>query len=356
MDSLFGHLALRFQSHPENIATEALSYILSRSKTAKNAFLELISGENFCFESNLSFSTQVSSNDQSRPDIVGQNEYGEKPIIVESKFWAGLTENQPLSYFDQLPASKEGLLLFVAPAKRFNTLWPELLERCNKRYQIAETTKNHSEYWSTEVTDGKYMGLLSWRHLMRCLQLELKNHGEMNQLSDASQLLGLTERMDDLAFMPIRSEELSPEQARRYCDFASLVDDIASKTEQLGYCSMKGLRPTGGPGFYGRYLKCGNTGVYLSFDARKWSHINNTPLWLSIHGVEWKDKELSRRALSGYQASNPAKAIVLDDEFLIPLRLPIGEEKDEVVKDVARQIKGVWELLKDIELNANNTP
>ena len=33
--SLFEHLALRFGSHPENLATEGLAYILDGSKSAR---------------------------------------------------------------------------------------------------------------------------------------------------------------------------------------------------------------------------------------------------------------------------------------------------------------------------------
>jgi hypothetical protein len=37
--SLFGHLVTQFSTHPENLATESLNYILNHSLTAKQAFL-----------------------------------------------------------------------------------------------------------------------------------------------------------------------------------------------------------------------------------------------------------------------------------------------------------------------------
>lgn len=350
MDSLFGHLALRFQNHPENIATEALSYILGKSEIAKKSFLELVGKLNLNVNLSMSFSTQVTCDEQSRPDVVGFNEYGEKPIIIEAKFWAGLTDNQPLAYFQQLPTKNKGLLLFIAPAKRFNTLWPELLERSNTQYQVEDTIKDSEEFWYSRVTGTFFIGLMSWRYLLQFLLSKLEKHGDINRISDVRQLMGLTERMDDLAFIPVRRQELSPELARRYFDFASLVDEVAWKSEELGYCSLKGLRPTGGVGYYGRYIKIGNTGAYLSFDAKNWAHIRNAPLWLTIYGVEWKDKKLSRNALSSYESGEPARAIVVEDEFLISLQLPVGAEKDVVVESIAHQIKDVYELLKDVEL------
>ena len=42
MDTLFGHLALSFGSHPENRATEALQFVLVRSKETRRLFLQFL--------------------------------------------------------------------------------------------------------------------------------------------------------------------------------------------------------------------------------------------------------------------------------------------------------------------------
>ena len=42
MSSLFGFLATKFASSPENLATEALNYVLGRSRVAAGAFLRLL--------------------------------------------------------------------------------------------------------------------------------------------------------------------------------------------------------------------------------------------------------------------------------------------------------------------------
>jgi len=361
MDSLFGHLAIRLHPHPENIATEALSYVLGQSRVASDSFVRLINQRKLHselklhVESGQSFSTQVTGDDQSRPDLIGINENGEKQIIIEAKFWAGLTNNQPLAYLKQLPSTNNGLLLFIAPHQRFNTLWPELIQRCKDDYQIGDTEKSNEAFWYAKVSPTALMGLISWGYLLQYLESTLKEHGEPNRVSDVQQLLGLTKRMDGLAFIPLRSEELSQELASRYCDFTSLVDEVAWKARDQGYCSLNNLKPTGGVGFYGRYMKIGNTGAYLSFDARKWAHIRNTPLWLGIYGVEWKDKTLSRQALSSYETGESKRAIIENDEFLIPLDLPIGQEKDNVIESLVLQISKVHKILKDVELkNADN--
>lgn len=72
------------------------------------------------------------------PDLVGRDVEGRYLLIVESKFWAPLTLNQPATYIDRLPADKPALLLFIAPASRMRTLWLELLSRCNALSIISQ--------------------------------------------------------------------------------------------------------------------------------------------------------------------------------------------------------------------------
>ena len=101
-DTLFGHLALRFSSHPENLATEALLYLLNKSRDAKGLFAGYLSGHGQDFPPITRFNSQVSSDDNTIPDLVATDMAGNNIFIVENKFWAGLTENQPISYLKQL--------------------------------------------------------------------------------------------------------------------------------------------------------------------------------------------------------------------------------------------------------------
>ena len=96
-------------------------------------------------------------------------------------------------------------------------------------------TLDGEEYWYTNVIENKHIGLLSWRHLLQFLLLNLGKASDISRISDVRQLLGLAEKTDDLAFMPLRSEELSSDIARRYYDYTSLVDEISRKSENLGY-------------------------------------------------------------------------------------------------------------------------
>src|SRR5262245_39667836 len=125
VDTLFGHLVTRFGSaQAENLATEGLPYVLGRSAEARRLFLRFLERSGQSFPGDLAFKTQLPNEDGAIPDLVGRDAAGAQVVIVEAKFWAGLTGQQPNAYLTRLPVG--GLLVFVAPALRFESLWPEL--------------------------------------------------------------------------------------------------------------------------------------------------------------------------------------------------------------------------------------
>ena len=102
-ESLFSHLAYKFTSSPENIATEALCYIFNKSKTARKVLNNLLLPLGILLSENLTYETQVVGEDEAIPDLAGVNsESGIAEILFEVKFWAGLTENQPITYLRRM--------------------------------------------------------------------------------------------------------------------------------------------------------------------------------------------------------------------------------------------------------------
>ena len=117
--TLLGHLAFNFASHPENLATEALLFVLERSLEARRAMARLLGDCGIEVPESLSYRSQAGSDDGSIPDLVGVDSEGRRPVIVEAKFWAGLTDNQPCGYLKQLPEAAPGILpidpIFLSP-------------------------------------------------------------------------------------------------------------------------------------------------------------------------------------------------------------------------------------------------
>jgi hypothetical protein len=126
MDTLLGHLAFRrLTTQVEDLATEALGYVLSRSDAARTALKRHVDRCGVTLPEQLSYLTQSVGEHEERPDVVGQTADGVERLLIEAKFWAGLTENQPVGYLNRLPTG--GVLLFVVPEKRLHSCWSELL-------------------------------------------------------------------------------------------------------------------------------------------------------------------------------------------------------------------------------------
>ena len=90
-----------FSAHPENLATEALNYVLRRTPSARAALIQ------FCaigasLPPDLAFQTQVAGDDQTIPDLVGTDADNVARLVIEAKFWAGLTERQPVQYLQRV--------------------------------------------------------------------------------------------------------------------------------------------------------------------------------------------------------------------------------------------------------------
>ena len=105
--------------------------------------------------------TQVVGDGGERPDLVGWDQNGDERLLVEAKFGAGLTPNQPNEYLRRL--RRGGVLLFVAPEARLDTLWPELERRAKKG---GFEWPADADYRRSVDLGGKRMILTDWRTLL----------------------------------------------------------------------------------------------------------------------------------------------------------------------------------------------
>ena len=126
-DRILGHLAQRFAVSEENLATEALTWLLRRSAAARAALVGLARAIGVDVPDELTFIGQVGSPDTGRPDVVGLDASSRERLLIEAKFAAALTDQQPSGYLKRLPPDVDGMLLVVAPTVRLATLWVELL-------------------------------------------------------------------------------------------------------------------------------------------------------------------------------------------------------------------------------------
>jgi hypothetical protein len=343
--SILSHLAMRFSAHPENIATEALAYILHISSPARVALSAILSG--FCTDTGsteLLYASQIASEDRSRPDLIGRDRDGVVRLILEAKFWAGLTEAQPTQYLQSLPAP--GVLLFIAPEARLDLLWPEL--RTRLRENGLEMVEDGTELVRMIQVQGRTLALMSWRVLLNNLLAATENSGELSSAADVRQLIALCERMDTEAFLPLTSEELTAINGRRTVQFGELASSITDELVARGEARVKGLRAAAGNGWYGRYLILRGYGCLLYFSAELWAEWGQSPLWITIKEVKRQEWVANQRIASALQAAGMAFWFD-EDGAHVPLRLPTGTELDEVRRSVLSQIGEIFAALPSVE-------
>jgi len=293
-NSLFGHLAFGFSNSPENLATEALCFILNRSETANKAFVRFISQTKATLPSNLKFETQIHISGNSsgvpeernisgdfRPDFVGKDNSNKHVVIGEVKFGAALTDNQPVTYLKRFTESS--VLVFIAPSRRLSLLWPELIRRCKEAgLEPQQTIIVDDEFKTTIIDKYPILALTSWRRVVNSIQHAVETDGDTETLSDIMQLQGLCNRMDQTAFLPVHSDELTSNVGKRIIQYCDLVDEITEQLVENGVANLQGLRATPKRKGYGRYMRIYGHECMFQVNFDLWSTNRETPLWLSI--------------------------------------------------------------------------
>ena len=164
-NTLFSHLAARFSTSQENLATEALLYLLRNSRNANDLFARYLAVTGDDFNPVEQFSSQVSPDGDTIPDLVATDATGTNIFIIENKFWAELTSNQPLGYLPLLPPNLSSALFFVCPEKRLEVLRAELFRLIDDsgQYEHSATIQQTEDVVVNRITDSQYMVIVSWR-------------------------------------------------------------------------------------------------------------------------------------------------------------------------------------------------
>ncbi len=346
--TLLAHLS-RLSSQPENLATEALGFILKQSQVARQALLQGIERAGVTLPSDLAFQTQVSAEAGDRPDLCGYDPERRERLLIEAKFWAGLTENQPCAYLNRLPRELASALIFVAPDKRIESLWAEVLHACKESHSPVERATMPGWKLATLGAD-RYLMLTSWRATLQTLATALDSTGNHGDSSDVRQLQGLCNRMDDEAFLPLRPGEFAPEIPRRLMQLIQLVKDAIATAERQGIVSTRKLKAAASENNWGLYCRVGNVFASLRIAYWYWAQTRDTPVWVVIYGTNWQAGKLGecRGCLSDYERTVPTRLIVERERLIIPIDLPLGVEREHVLLAVVNQLAAIANRLVGI--------
>lgn len=328
-DTVLAYMAFRSGVSTENLATDALCYILNSSAVARAALRDIVTLLGGSLDDSARYESQTATESGARPDIVARSENGATPLVLEAKFWAGLTDAQPLEYLGILPPSG-GLLLFVVPEARSTILWRELLLRCAGTTQVEALERADA---LVATVGHSVMAVIGWRRLLSALAEAAERGRDLEAASDVRQLLGLSDKMDAEAFLPLTTEELSSNLGRRVGDFCDLSLHVVETLSGPQF-STKGLRSSGGNGWSGRYFRINGFGCLLMFNSWLWCEHGGTPLWLQVCGSNFKPSASAKAQLKA------ARVPFYDEDgnCQIPIRLPKATERDGVIASMMQQI------------------
>ncbi len=247
--TLLAHLVPRLTSQVEDAATEALAFILNNSAACRRALGRLLQGGDFEPKTICWVGTQITYEDGSRPDVVGYDKNGAPRVLVEAKFWAGLTDRQPNAYLANLPPDGPAILLFIVPTVRLESLWSEVSRRAAEEYMLVPNSGSGNLRRAAIEDSKRHLMMTGWRYILGTLHEAAVSGGEKETEFEIAQLQGLADNMemDTDAFLPLNAGELEPDIPRRMLALMRLVDESVERVQAKG--SVSGLRdyvPSGG--------------------------------------------------------------------------------------------------------------
>ncbi|MEO7297055.1 MAG: hypothetical protein ABI042_00610 [Verrucomicrobiota bacterium] len=350
MSTVLSHIVQkRFSQEYENIATDALAFIVNSNELAKRGLMKLLRGVDADLP-NLHFRTQETE-ENARPDMWGFD--GIVPrVFVENKFWAGLTENQPVTYLERLAKnSQSSVLLVIVPAAREATVWRELNQRLADSNVLTSRRDNSVGISCCLGTDlGPALALTSWSKLLSAIQAEIKDELQAN--NDLLQLRALCDSADSQAFQPISSAEVTDQTTPTFIlQLGEIVETAVSLADAEGILSKGTLKPQSDSTRTGRYAWFPNrngAGIWFGIHFELWREYGGTPLWLIFSNGNYGRADEVRGWLEQWCATNGVFAAYGDRQFAVAIKLVTGEEKDHVVKSVVNQLKKIAEALSKL--------
>ena len=337
MQTVFSHIVQkRLSKENENVVTEALAFVLRSHEAANNGMMKLLRGIEPHMPRLWFLIQQTDGNNC--PDMQGCDDEGQAHVFVENKFWAGLTENQPVSYLRILAKCSQPTILFVVgPDDRKETLWREL-NRKMADDQISVTKDMVVGIFRIVKTSiGPILALTSWKALLDALEPEIAD--DKSARSDLLQLQALCAAADSEAFLPISSTEVTDQCTPAFIlQLSSIVQASVDLAITKGILNIKGLNPQASWERIGRYARFSgenSVGMWIGTHFGLWKKYGGTPLWAVFSANDWGRAREVQALLEPWAAQKRVFATNHDDgSFVVAINIKTGEDKDQVVAGI----------------------
>lgn len=335
-DNLLAHLVASFPGNTENIATEALGHIFERSDASVEALNDVIKSGVRGVNPIATVRTQVIHADGTRPDLVGFDDSGQERVLIEVKFWANLTDNQPNGYLNRLSDDGPVVLVFLVPEERVQSLWPQLRRRALREFDTVSEVD--SERKCLRIDDGgRHLMIVSWGSLLDSMAARSRDQDEPRLESEIRQSRSLTEFADAGAFKPIRrGEEFGEDSEVRKRQYKRLIDAATERGIEQEWVSRKGLRATPRGYGYGRYIKLRETVVWFGVNVDQFEKTADTPLWVDWYSIVEEERSKVQEELG------------IRDASWVPVRLKRDVEYAEMLDSVVESLNHISDVIHRI--------
>lgn len=341
--TVLARLVSALTSQRENAATESLAFILNAHAELRHAFSIRITNALSRAVAVSRVKTQQVASDDSRPDMALHDTEGRLVGLVEVKFWAGLTDAQPLAYLQQLDVAVGGVLIFIAPTKRLMSLTHEIENRCRVAGRELLSIDG------TKLVAGNSTILLwSWSDVLDGFKDTATHAMNRAALSDVDQLQGLCSLFETTGFIPMSREELDDRDVpRRVMALADLAEAIVEAAQRANLVSLKGAGISNGRAWSGRYLALSRAGGWFGVSYRLWSELGAGPLWLNFLPNDWGRAPSVRHALAAWFAPPQPRAFdATDGRIHVPIPIVAGAERDATVDAAVEHFRAVDQAMK----------
>ena len=171
-------------------------------------------------------------------------------------------------------------------------------------------------------------------------------------LSDLHQIIGFCHIIDDTAFLPLQSKDLSPEIPRRINKFTDFVDKVVDELRSKNKFNTDGLKATPQRWGYRRYGRYSGLGLSFDLGLDYWAVRADTPFWLSI---KIEDKNQQDKWFVSQELINICKKIAFENKIVLEFNIDnvpyfgifplLNQLEDNVVKDLTTKVEQIIDLV-----------
>ena len=335
-NTLLGFIAQRHTTDLEDVATNALSFILSRSASARRVLSELL-GDG-CSPLPIAKAEPWRPNAHGAvPDLACLDGDDNLVALIESKFWAQLTDHQPVTYWQGLPDDRPAVLLFLAPDYRIDqgSLWDELVGRLRDAgHELDPDVRDESRITAPAKVGQRRLMLTSWELLLDRMAQRTKKDGDTQACFEIAELQGLA-AIAIAGDKPTRDENLK-----------GLIADAVKRVEQSGWANTDGLQTGEGHDYYARYLRLADASAGLRIDYKAKKRMDK-PLWAWFY-----DDPADRAAHVSVEAVRSSLGNLaepgldwLSGDVCVPIVLPAGADREVTLDAIVAKLERVAKLI-----------